>query len=92
MKILTLAEAGDRLGLSPSTLRNQVKNGRLRATMIGKTWTVTEREVERYRRESLGTRRGFTFVQPPPLTREQAIELADALVPNPLGSYGGKRE
>lgn len=54
MKILTLAEAGDRLGLSASTLRSQVANGRLRATMIGKTWTVTEREVERYRAESLG--------------------------------------
>lgn len=54
MAILTLAEAGDRLGLSPSTLRNQVKNGRLRATLIGKTWVVTEREVERYRADSLG--------------------------------------
>ena len=54
MPILTLAQAGDRLGLSASTLRNQVKAGRLRATLIGKTWTVTEREVERYRSESLG--------------------------------------
>ena len=54
MKILTLAEAGDRLGLSASTLRHQVHAGRLRATLIGKTWTVTEREVERYRAESLG--------------------------------------
>lgn len=54
MKLLTLAEAGDRLGLSASTLRNQVKRGRLHATLIGKTWVVTEREVERYRAESLG--------------------------------------
>lgn len=54
MKILTLAEAGDRLGLSPSTLRNQVHAGKLRATLVGKTWTVTERELERYRTESLG--------------------------------------
>lgn len=54
MKILTLAEAGDRLGLSAATLRRQVHNGRLRATLVGKTWTVTEREVERYRAESLG--------------------------------------
>ena len=54
MPILTLAEAGDRLGLSPSTLRKQVHNGKLRATMVGKTWTVTERELERYRVESLG--------------------------------------
>jgi excisionase family DNA binding protein len=54
MKILTLAEAGDRLGLSASTLRTQVRRGRLHATLVGKTWTVTEREVERYRAESLG--------------------------------------
>lgn len=54
MKILTLAEAGIRLGLSASTLRNQVKRGKLRATLIGKTWTVTEREVERYRAEHRG--------------------------------------
>lgn len=54
MKLLTLAEAGDRLGLSAATLRRQVHNGRLRATLVGKTWTVTEREVERYRAESLG--------------------------------------
>ena len=54
MRPLTLAEAGTRLGLSPSTLRNQVKAGRLRGTLYGKTWTVTEREVERYRAESLG--------------------------------------
>ena len=54
MKIITLAEAGDRLGLSASTLRTQVKRGRLRATLVGKTWTVTERELQRYRVESLG--------------------------------------
>jgi excisionase family DNA binding protein len=53
-QLLTLAEAGDRLGLSASTLRHQVKAGRLKATLVGKTWTVTEREVERYRAESLG--------------------------------------
>ena len=52
--IITLAQAGDRLGIAASTLRAQVKNGRLHATLVGKTWTVTEREVERYRAESLG--------------------------------------
>lgn len=51
---ITLAQAASRLGVAPSTLRNQVKAGRLRASLVGKTWTVTEREVERYRAESLG--------------------------------------
>ena len=54
MKLLTLAEAASRLGLSHSTLRHQVRAGRLRAQMVGKTYVVTEREVERYRAESLG--------------------------------------
>jgi excisionase family DNA binding protein len=54
MKILTLAEAGDRLGLSPSTLRHQVQGGTLRARLVGKTYIVTEREVERYRAEHAG--------------------------------------
>jgi excisionase family DNA binding protein len=45
---ITLMEAGARLGLSPSTLRWQIRNGSLRARKIGWAWTVTEREVERY--------------------------------------------
>ena len=52
--MLTLAQAAAHLGLSPSTLRNQVKAGRLRARMVGKTWTISERECERYRTESVG--------------------------------------
>jgi excisionase family DNA binding protein len=51
---LTLAEAASRLGVSPSTLRNQIHNGRLRGKLVGKTWTVTDGEVARYQRESLG--------------------------------------
>jgi excisionase family DNA binding protein len=56
-KELTLAEAGDRLGLSAVTLRRQVGNGKLKARLVGKTWVVTEREVARYAAESLGKRR-----------------------------------
>ena len=52
--LLTLAEAASRLGLAPSTLRHQVHNGKLRARLIGKTYVVTGREVERYRAEFLG--------------------------------------
>lgn len=53
---MTLPEAAALLGISPVTLRVQVRNGRLRATKVGRDWTVTPREVERYRRESLGRR------------------------------------
>jgi excisionase family DNA binding protein len=52
--LLTLTEAAAQLGLAASTLRHQVQAGRLRARLIGKTYVVTEREVERYRRERLG--------------------------------------
>jgi len=54
MTELTLAEAANRLALSPSTLRGQVKNGRIDARLAGKTYLVTPEEVERYRRESRG--------------------------------------
>lgn len=54
LDILTLAEAGELLDRSATTLRAQVKNGRLQARLIGKTWITTRAEVERYRRESLG--------------------------------------
>ena len=52
--MLTLTQAAERLGVSASTLRHQAQAGRLRATLIGKTWTVTEDEIARYRAESLG--------------------------------------
>jgi hypothetical protein len=54
LDILTLAEAGDLLGRSPSTMRSQVAAGRLRARLIGKTWITTRDEIERYRRSNLG--------------------------------------
>lgn len=50
--MLTLTEAAAQLGLDASSLRHQIRNGKLRARKVGRDWTVTEREVERYRRES----------------------------------------
>lgn len=52
--MMTLAQAAVRLGVSPTTLRNQVLLGRLQATLYGKTYLVTAEEVERYRAETLG--------------------------------------
>lgn len=52
----TLAQAAELLGLNPGTLRQQVRLGRLRAEKVGNVWTVTPREIERYRRDSLGAR------------------------------------
>lgn len=52
--MLTLTEAAGQLGLAASTLRHQVQAGRLRARLVGKTYVITPRELDRYRREHLG--------------------------------------
>jgi len=49
---MTLIEAAALLDLSPTTLRVQIRNGKLRAKKVGRDWMVTPMEVERYRRES----------------------------------------
>lgn len=46
--MLTLKQAAARLGLSPETLRLQVRAGKMRATLAGKTYLVTASEVRRY--------------------------------------------
>lgn len=54
MAVLTLQEAAASLGVAASTLRVQIRNGKLRAKKVGRDWTVTPKEVERYRRDSQG--------------------------------------
>lgn len=54
LQYLTLAEAGARLGVSASTLRQQARKGTLRALLVGKTYIVDDVEVERYRAHHLG--------------------------------------
>jgi excisionase family DNA binding protein len=49
---VSLVDAAFALGLSAATLRQQIANGKLRATKRGRDWWVTRREVERYRQES----------------------------------------
>jgi excisionase family DNA binding protein len=55
MAALTLEEAAASLGVAASTLRVQMRNGKLRGTKVGPVWTVTPKEVERYRKESRRT-------------------------------------
>lgn len=49
---MTLSQAAKRLGVQAGTLRVQIHNKKLRARKIGPIWTVSEREVERYRAAS----------------------------------------
>ena len=49
---MTLTEAAAIIGVTAATLRQQIANGKLRATKRGRDWWVTKGEVERYARES----------------------------------------
>mgnify|MGYP001165939383 CR=1 FL=1 len=49
---MTITEAAKRLNLSPKTLRQQVKNRKLRAHKMGRTWFVTDEEIARYAAEN----------------------------------------
>ena len=51
---LTLPAAASILGLSPATLRSQIRYGRLRARKLGRDWIVSRAEIERYRAVTLG--------------------------------------
>lgn len=47
---MTLPEAADILGITPDTLRQAIHRGSLKARKVGRDWTVTPAEVERYRK------------------------------------------
>ena len=51
--MISLPEAARQLNLSPSTLRLQVKLGKLRAVKWSRDWYVEEAEVQRYRADHL---------------------------------------
>ncbi len=53
-EVLSLQQAGQRIGRSPHTLRRAAERGTLQATKIGKTWLTTAREVDRYSHENMG--------------------------------------
>lgn len=63
---MTLVEAAAELHVTAATLRQQIANGKLKARKVGRDWAVTPREVERYRRESLGHRAPDARKRPQP--------------------------
>jgi excisionase family DNA binding protein len=50
--LYSLPEAAKLLGVAPSTLRHQIKNGKLAARKVSRDWYLTLEEIERYRREN----------------------------------------
>lgn len=49
---MTINEAADKLGLAPSTLRHQIRNGKLRVRKMGGRNYVSDAEVARYLAEN----------------------------------------
>jgi len=49
---MTLREAGAILGVTPDNLRGAIARGTLRARKVGRDWSVSRSEVERYAREN----------------------------------------
>jgi hypothetical protein len=53
--VISLRDAADELGITPTTLRAQAAEGRFEARNIeGLGWITTQQAVERYREERLG--------------------------------------
>ena len=48
---LSLAEAGELVGISPTTLRHQIARGVLPGKKIGRNWAVHHRDLFRYANE-----------------------------------------
>ena len=48
---LSLAEAGELVGISPTTLRHQIVRGALPGTKIGRNWAVHQRDLFKYANE-----------------------------------------
>jgi excisionase family DNA binding protein len=57
---MTVREAAEYLGLSPTTVRNQINNGALAATKVGRDWLIERHEADRYRRDRMRDSGGGT--------------------------------
>jgi len=51
-RLLRTGEAGEMLGVTPKTIREWIKEGRIKALRIGKEYRVPYEEVERLLREA----------------------------------------
>ncbi|MQY59151.1 MAG: helix-turn-helix domain-containing protein [Clostridia bacterium] len=52
-KMLTLREVSESLGLHINTIRNYVKQGKLKAVLFGRVYRVEEKDVMRVRRQGV---------------------------------------
>jgi len=73
-ELLTLVEAGAEAGLSPTTLRVQIRNGRLHGVKRGRDLMVARHELWNY----LARRRGEPEAPARPATKRRVKRLAKA--------------
>lgn len=78
--MITLNQAADRLGVTASTLRQQIHAGQIQAHKIGPIWVVDEAELGRYQLENRG-RVGRPFVGRPGYVDTQHIRQRLLLSP-----------
>lgn len=86
---MTLKEAAALLGVTPATLRQQIANGKLRATKRGRDWWVTKGDVHWYQVHRLGTRR--TILVETPVDDERLTDAPDSSVWEGLAVTRGRR-
>ncbi len=46
MKLLSIAEAAERLNIKEDTLRKWLKEGKIKGIKLGKLWRIREEEIE----------------------------------------------
>lgn len=51
---MTVNEVAELLGIAPATVRQQARNGVLKARKMGRDWYITQGQVEAYRAKHLG--------------------------------------
>jgi excisionase family DNA binding protein len=47
---VVLAEAAERIGVTPATLRQQLSRGKLAGVKVGRDWFVSAAEIARYKK------------------------------------------
>jgi len=105
-EVLTISQAAERIGISPITLRLQVRRGKVTAERFGRQWVIHAAEVERYRRDVQG-KPGFAAEthpyhgQRPPRKGDQSthdrgkqihIPQADEPMPTPRSGHDDPKQ
>jgi excisionase family DNA binding protein len=95
--ILTIEAAAQRLGLHPKTLLRFIHEGRLSATKVGRSWRLSEHELDRFSgvpaiASSGRVARVTTIIDLAPCTSDDARRLTNALQGALISSASGSTQ